>query len=302
MTGIAPSHTGIGGYPLYRQAEVPFSGGSDHFILSDPSVDVPTPMLIQWPDRFYHTAADTPDRTDPQSLARSGALAAMYAYWLAVAEAPQATWLGYQMAARFKARLLQASQAAVSEALAATDGESLAGILAGLDRRLAYQLHRQNAALATLQRIASVDCLVRDLQAEAERAMNRELSWASRAVDLQAAALDLQSLPAPQERVLTDKEQAAAAIVPVRTVPGPASVGQHLHRLDADVREEWRSMVKARKGRAHHSMLTLALYWADGRRSLLEIADLVEMECGLRDLELMLAQFRLLETLGFVRL
>jgi hypothetical protein len=100
MTGIAPSHTGIGGYPLYRQAEVPFSGGSDHFILSDPSVDVPTPMLIQWPDRFYHTAADTPDRTDPQSLARSGALAAMYTYWLAVAEAPQATWLGYQMAAR----------------------------------------------------------------------------------------------------------------------------------------------------------------------------------------------------------
>ncbi|MFN2289657.1 MAG: DUF4910 domain-containing protein, partial [Anaerolineae bacterium] len=74
---VSPSHTGIGGYPLYRQAEVPFSGGSDHYILSDPSIGVPTPMLIQWPDRFYHTSADTPDRTDPRSLARAGSLAAL---------------------------------------------------------------------------------------------------------------------------------------------------------------------------------------------------------------------------------
>jgi hypothetical protein len=33
----------------------------------------------------------------------------------------------------------------------------------------------------------------------------------------------------------------------------------------------------------------------------LEIADLVEMESGKRDVELLLAYFRLLEKLGFVR-
>ena len=76
MAGVSPSLTGLGEYPLYRQAEVSFSGGSDHVILSDPSIGVPTPMLIQWPDRFYHTSADTPDRTDPGSLARAGSLAA----------------------------------------------------------------------------------------------------------------------------------------------------------------------------------------------------------------------------------
>jgi hypothetical protein len=32
-------------------------------------------------------------------------------------------------------------------------------------------------------------------------------------------------------------------------------------------------------------MLTLALYWIDGRRTLRDIADHVEAECGLRDVE-----------------
>ncbi len=113
---VSPSHTDQGGYPLYRCAEVPFSGGSDHAVLSDPSVGVPTPMLIQWPDRFYHTSADTPDRTDPNSLRRTGALAAAYAYWLAAAGDAEAAWLGHEMTARFKARLAQTAQQAVTAA------------------------------------------------------------------------------------------------------------------------------------------------------------------------------------------
>ena len=38
----------------------------------------------------------------------------------------------------------------------------------------------------------------------------------------------------------------------------------------------------------------------DGSRSILDVADLVEMESGLRDVELLLTYFRLLEKLGFV--
>ena len=50
----------------------------------------------------------------------------------------------------------------------------------------------------------------------------------------------------------------------------------------------------------HHTLTALALYWADGARSLLEIADLVELESGKRDMELLLTYFRLLEKLGFI--
>jgi aminopeptidase YwaD len=301
MSDVAPSHTGLGAYPLYRQAEVPFSGGSDHYVLSDPTVGVPTPMLIQWPDRFYHTSADTPDRTDPNSLARAGALAAIYAYWLATAGPAEATWLGYEMVARFKARLLESAQAATTKALALEDGASIAQELADLDRRLAYLLDRQKTALRTLERLAPVGSTVDKLQAEVERALDHERTWARSAVDLHVPALGLDALPEVQPRDLSAEEQEAAALIPVRQIPGPVPLEQHLHRLDAESRERWRQLLKARKDGGTWTLTALALYWADGVRSVLDIADLAELEVGKRDVELVLVYFRLLEKLGFVR-
>ncbi len=293
MADLSPSHAGTGGYPLYRQAETPFSGGSDHYVLSDPSVGVPTPMLIQWPDRFYHTSADTPDRTDPHSLARAGTLAAAYACWLAAAGAEEATWLGYELVARFKARVVEAAQAAVSQALGLNDGQALAG----LDRRLAYLLQRQKAALQSLQRLAAVECLVADLQAEVEEAVRHELAWAKRAMELQLAALpDLPPHP------LSAGEQQAAGLVPVRRLRGPIPLREYLPHLSDEEREAWRQLLRARQDSPHDTLTTLALYWADGTRSVLEIADLVELESGIRDVELLVTYFRLLAKLGLVTL
>lgn len=297
---VSPSHTGIGTYPLYRQAAVPFSGGSDHFVLSDPTVGVPTPMLIQWPDRFYHTTADTPDRTDPDSLARAGSLAAAYAYWLAMAGAEQTTWLGYEMVARFRAHLVKTAQAAVTRPLASNEGQAMAQAIADLDHRLGYLLSRQKAALTTLERLAPVECLVTDLHAEAERATHHELAWARGAVDLHAATVGLECLPVPPPRNPSEEEQQAAGLVPVRQGRGPVPLRDHLRRLDDEDRHGWRELLKERQDGAHSTLTTLALFWADGTRSVLDIADLVEHESGIRDVELLLTYFRLLEKLGFV--
>jgi len=302
MVDVSTSHTGNGGYPLYRQAETPFSGGSDHYILSDPTVDVPTPMLIQWPDRFYHTAADTPDRTDPRSLARSGALAAMYAYWLAAAGAQDASWLGHEMVFRFKVALVEAAHSATAKAIGLPDAPSLAGAVRDLDRRLAYLSDRQRAALDTLKRLEPQGCSVEVLQQEVTRLARQELAWAKAAIDLYAATLGLEELPEPAPVTLSEEEQEAGQWVPVRKVRGPIPIGAHLQRLEEAEREAWRQMLKARPGMAAHTLTDLALYWADGQRSLLEIADLVEMESGQRDVELLVAYMRLLHKLGFVAL
>jgi aminopeptidase YwaD len=306
---VSPSHTGIGGYPLYRQAEAPFSGGSDHLILSDPTVGVPTPMLIQWPDRFYHTTFDTPDRTDPHSLARSGTLAAGYAYWLATASTEETAWLGYEMVARYKACLTKATRSFVTGALGPPDrprrqqlddGEALARALAGLDRRLAYLQDRQQAALSTLERLAPVECLVAYLKAEAKRATERELDWAKGFADLQAATLGLETLPVLEPPVLSAEDQQAAGLVPARQMPGPIPLRDHLRRLSEEDRAAWHELVKARKDGEHHTLTTLALYWADGTRSVLDIAHLVELETGKRDLKLLLTYFQVLEKLDFI--
>jgi hypothetical protein len=59
-------------------------------------------------------------------------------------------------------------------------------------------------------------------------------------------------------------------------------------------------VLQSRKGSACYTLTTLALYWADGARPVLEIIDLVELESGRRDVELILTYFQLLEKLGFV--
>lgn len=47
-----------------------FGGGSDHGIFIETDEDIPALMFIVWPDKWYHTDHDTPDKTDPTQLKR----------------------------------------------------------------------------------------------------------------------------------------------------------------------------------------------------------------------------------------
>jgi hypothetical protein len=227
-------------------------------------------------------------------------LAATYVYWLACAGTAEANWLGYEMVARFKGQAVEAAQHAAREALEQDNAEALAQTMADLDRRLAYLLGRQTAALQTLERLALSDGIVPELQAEAEGALYRELAWARSALDLRATELGLDSIPEVQPPDRSEQEQEAAVLIPVRLVRGPCYLGHHLHRLDGKAREQWRQLLKARKDRSFYTLSALALYWIDGVRSVLEVADLMELESGKRDVELLLAYLRLVEQLGFI--
>ena len=100
--------SGAGHYSLARLAEVPYSGGSDHALWLDPSAGVPCPMLIQWPDRYYHSDLDTPERCDPDSLALAARAAATYAGFLAALGPRQLPWLIDLVARGARRRMLSA--------------------------------------------------------------------------------------------------------------------------------------------------------------------------------------------------
>ncbi len=97
-----------GRYAMVRTAEIPYSGGSDHSLWVDPAVGVPCPMLIQWPDRYYHSDLDTADRCDPASLAHAGRIAATYAAAVACAGADEARALLTAVGRGARRRLLGA--------------------------------------------------------------------------------------------------------------------------------------------------------------------------------------------------
>jgi hypothetical protein len=96
---------GTSKYASFKHAVTPFSGGSDHYVLSDPSVDIPCPMIIHWPDLFYHSSLDTPEKLDPVELERVGKLTSTYAYFIANAGEKEADWLAAMICEKSKERI-----------------------------------------------------------------------------------------------------------------------------------------------------------------------------------------------------
>jgi len=79
---IAPSGTDD---PFYYQIEQHY-GSSDHEVFNHWSTHVPGVMLITWPDLYYHTSQDIPDKLDPTQMKRAAVIAAAGAYTIASAD------------------------------------------------------------------------------------------------------------------------------------------------------------------------------------------------------------------------
>jgi len=75
-----PSHNKIHKVPLFNSTVVPYGGGSDHAVTSDPVCGVPSCMIGQWPDKYYHTNSDTTEVIDPAILHKSASIAAAFSY------------------------------------------------------------------------------------------------------------------------------------------------------------------------------------------------------------------------------
>ncbi len=61
----------------------PYSAGSDHFMFTDSTLGIPAVMLNQFPDKFYHTSTDTPDKIDVGQMARAARIVTLSALTLA---------------------------------------------------------------------------------------------------------------------------------------------------------------------------------------------------------------------------
>jgi hypothetical protein len=283
--GTTPSSTDR--FPLLRQATVKFSGWSDHDVLSDPTVGIPSPMLIQWPDLFYHTTDDTIDKVDPQMLHRAGCLAATYAFSIANAGPKDARWIAAHVLGRFKERIVFAAKTAARDAVSGGP----AGSRRWLAARLAYLADLGGRCLDSVRTVARIDTTPakRELQAFAER-------------ELSVAPADLPQGRAPRKSRV---EAEAARVVPVRLYKGPVALGRQLRKLPKAKRDAWQRFNKRRAEGGKSLQLTprTAQFWADGKRTILQIADCLEQDTdGERGVEYLVRYFRLLADLKLVRL
>lgn len=257
-----PSYSGPGHYSMMRMAEVPYSGGSDHYVLTDPAVGVPCPMLIQWPDRYYHSSHDTPDKCSPTSLALAVRCAAAYAGFVSAMGTPEQRWL-----------LTAVGRGARRRLLAAADEESSA----------ARERERGDRALASLARLGFDTGVLAEARerltqfARQETAVGPTMTGGGRT----AAG-------------------GPAARRPRRRLPVPIHAQRHLlggwDTLSREARERWR----AREEGVADGPLLVDLAWAacDGVRTVEEIARLVCLETGRHEPDLVREFFDLTATLN----
>jgi len=290
--------------PFYVQVEK-YYGASDHVVYLNQGI--PAIIFVTWPDPWYHSSQDTPDKLDSTQFKRVGVVGVAAMTVLATADD--------EMAARVTAESLGRGTARIG--LAQKKGLSyLADAGAGADVLMDGYKEARNAVRhqAAVEKgvVQSGAVLYRDPAAAAEKLKAYEAL-----VDQQAAALAAQVKTFYQEQgqrrnvtvaepTLTDAEKLAARLVVERVAPaggGGAGGGfgaqqQALARLNP----EDRAAVEAalRKVPTH---MTAELNALVGRkRTALEIRDFLSGEFEPLLLSDLMDYLRALEKLGTVKI
>lgn len=264
-------------YPLFRTAKTNFSGGSDHYILSDPSVGIQCAMISQWPDRHYHASSDTVDKVDPAMLARSATIAAGMAWVIANADNEKALQLSQLVYDHFFEELLRLLDREIS-----------------MDQAKGLLEFILDMKSKDFKRIAALASNIEDLQADqdekliAMRKIGRTFIL-SRGYDSRT-----------EKEIDSELAQKTMKVIPVRKFRGPVPLGLrgYIHTIGFKKLQAWDQFIEDHPSGS--KLEYLLLYYADGKRNLYEISQLAELESGFKDLEYTLAYFNLLMDLDLV--
>ncbi|MCH8272212.1 MAG: DUF4910 domain-containing protein [Candidatus Marinimicrobia bacterium] len=97
----------LGSDNLFEYKVKKFRLGSDHDMLNDPMIGIPTVALGYWSDRYHHTNEDAYDKIDATTLKRNMIIGAYSALWIANAGDAEADDLTILTFAKARERIIQ---------------------------------------------------------------------------------------------------------------------------------------------------------------------------------------------------
>lgn len=290
-------------YPIYAPAgsRDPFyyavsrySGGSDHVVFLDGAVRVPAVMFICWPDMWYHTSGDLPDKSDSTRLKRVGVLGAAAALFLSNAGPGDVDRIAAEVQGRALGRVGK-DRLAAERMVAGADAKSVAAAYKEAVNVVRQAMVREKEALASVRFFAEGNAAAEAGLAKRvaafggmEGAFLKDLAGV---YDRRCAALKLK----PVAPSLTKDELRLSRVVPRRT----AKMGSIMDfwRLGAEVRKRT-DLPKYNLGRADFEVRN----FIDGKRSVLAIRDAAAAEYGAVPLAEVENYMKFLEILGMVEL
>jgi aminopeptidase YwaD len=220
---MKPILSSQGSRDSFRYKVLPFMGGSDHKIYNDSLIRVPMIFFNVWPDPYYESNQDTPDRCDPTTMRRGAAVAVASAVY--VTQPSPAT---YDLASEVYARGLGRVGQDVHKALTyfnQSGGQELAAAYKEAENVIHWGIVREKKALDS---VLSFDPGKPEFKAYITRtAASLDLREKAAVQDIwnHYQALCGREGLKPLKPALAPEEQAASKLVPVRDpkLRGPLS-------------------------------------------------------------------------------
>jgi hypothetical protein len=120
--------------------QAPYTPWSDNHYWA--AYGIPSPLIMSWPDKYFHTQLLTADYADPRVFRRVGVTTALAAYEIADASADEARLIADEVEARAALRMVLVEREAARGVLAArragASADDLTRIVARTCRRLTY--------------------------------------------------------------------------------------------------------------------------------------------------------------------
>jgi aminopeptidase YwaD len=278
--------------PFYYAIETHY-GASDHEVFNDWGVQVPGIMMIDWPDRWYHTSGDHVDKTDPTGLKRVTVIGAAAAYTIANADDDMAMKIASETAGNGTQRIGHQLARGVAEMDAATT-ETLADAYKGAREHIEATVINEKNTLETVNELA-VDKVrvaghVLGLQKVIEQVGTAQIA----AVDVHMKAVAARLNVAPVVLRATDLELKASAMVPKQTPKVTANGYQGYREFLPPAAElaRFRGLDTGELGRL-----------VNGKQSLLDMRKMLETQATTKaDLQLMIDYMDVLVKAGLAEM
>ncbi|HEC62450.1 MAG TPA: DUF4910 domain-containing protein [bacterium] len=219
-------------------------------ITADPNIDLVMPTLIQYPSRFYHTSADRMETLGPDTMELLGTLSAVYLYCLADAGRESLDYLS-----RLVVASLQKRMTAIELRLLESSWPFCWEVTE------IWLLTLLSGSIRSLEKFGLDRSLKESLQREVQAAV---AGWCGR-----WKTFFPEKIIRKQSKVL----QRAVKLILSRTTMGMTMPPEI--KLEA---EESRKFLDILYSHNLDLVFLRIAYWADGKRNLLEIIELLELE------------------------
>jgi len=247
-----------------------FDSGSDHMEFSNGSVRIPIVFFNCWPDDFYHSSMDTPDKSDPTQLKRVAFIAAASVI-VATSSKPEDTRTFAALSAgKGRRRIADKYEYSINLMQTAEPADLYTAYKkAAITIEQSYKYEVAN--LKTILKIAENDKnAIRSIETESAN-FDTEMKTSLKSLNEMYKYLCRQHDVKPVQLALTPEEEKMSQLIPIKIAKG--MVAQMAVEMDSGLPESHDV------NKYTHAAWELANF-IDGKKTMLEIAHAVLAECG----------------------